>query len=402
MYIFYPGAISIILVMSFGLKILNHFGLLDNINFYDNNEWGGFSGDKLKKIRENGMVILKSPVPNPPQPIPFNIDLVETLLFFSAIVYYRGNPSYNKMNDTMKSTIKKHRNHAELRINEIIRPWGIKFHSFGELNSTENIFAGLFWSQEKNFIVVSFKGSSLPVISDWITDFLFNRVDAQAFVFGMMHKGFYYSLFNDYDDPLKRCTANHLIDVILKKVKKWNNTMPVNIWVTGHSLGGSLAQAFYARLIKIQSSLKKIVVRDAIVFGSPALGDFDFATSFHGILNLELNEHRTLWRIIDDNDIVARLPPRHLFRRSRQYVTKEDVMNYYTIGNEMQFFQDGRKPEDPTNPTANQKNQISDVFNVLMKLITLKPIIDHVPESYFKAIEKSRHYFNTESDKLDY
>ncbi|CAG8632002.1 8506_t:CDS:2, partial [Diversispora eburnea] len=97
-----------------------------------------------EQIRENGMIVLGSPVPNPPQPIPFNIDLVETLLFFSSVVYYRGNPNYNKMTDTTKSTIKKRRNDAEKTIVEIIRPWGIKFHSFGELSSTENIFAGLF------------------------------------------------------------------------------------------------------------------------------------------------------------------------------------------------------------------------------------------------------------------
>ncbi|CAG8502318.1 7113_t:CDS:2 [Dentiscutata erythropus] len=344
--IFYPAAISIILVMSFGIRIINYFGLFDYINWFDNNEWGGYNGDKLKQIRENGMIVLGSPVPNPPQPIPFNIDLVETLLFFSSVVYYRGNPNYNKMTDTTKSTIKKRRNDAEKTIVEIIRPWGIKFHSFGELSSTENIFAGLFWSHEKNFIVVSFKGSSPPVISDFITDFLFNRVDAQAFVYGMMHQGFYYSLFNDYDDNSKSCTANSLVEVILKKVEKWNNPTPVNIWLTGHSLGGSLAQAFYARLIKIQSSLgKKIVVRDAVVFGSLTLGDLDFASSFHGMLNLKTNEHRTLWRIIGDDDVAARVPPRHLLKRFRQYVTKEDVMNYYLIGNEMQFFHDGRKPK---------------------------------------------------------
>ncbi|CAG8719394.1 11354_t:CDS:2 [Dentiscutata erythropus] len=168
------------------------------------------------------MIVLKSPVLNPPQPIPFNVDLVETLLFFSSVVYYRGNPNYNKMRDTTKSTIKKRRKDAKKRIDEIIRSWGIKFHSFGELKSTENIFAGLFWSKEKNFIVVAFKGSSPPVIR------------------------FYYSLFTDYDDPLKRCTANSLVEVILKKVEKWNNPIPVNIWVTGHSLGGALAQTFYA------------------------------------------------------------------------------------------------------------------------------------------------------------
>ncbi|CAG8447799.1 9935_t:CDS:1, partial [Diversispora eburnea] len=66
------------------------------------------------------MNVLGSPVPNPPQPIPFNIDLVETLLFFSSVVYYRGNPNYNKMTDTTKSTIIERRNDAEKTIVEII------------------------------------------------------------------------------------------------------------------------------------------------------------------------------------------------------------------------------------------------------------------------------------------
>ena len=87
------------------------------------------------------------------------------------------------------------------------------------------------------------------------------------------------------------------------------------------------------------------VLRDAFVFAGPAVGDKDFASSFNGTLNQSFDEYRTLWRIVNTNDIVTKMPPQHLFNKLRQYITKNDILNYFSIGYEIHLFLNNKKPE---------------------------------------------------------
>jgi hypothetical protein len=101
----------------------------------------------------------------------------------------------------------------------------------------------------------------------------------------------------------------------------------------------------FLRLVRINDFSKYIVLRDAFVFAEPAVGDKDFASSFNGVLNQRFNENRTLWRIVNTNDIVTKMPPQHLFNKLRQYITKNDILNYFSIGYEIHLFLNNKKPE---------------------------------------------------------
>jgi hypothetical protein len=115
------------------------------------------------------------------------------------------------------------------------------------------IIVNYFWSKsnQDSFIVVTFKGTTPTNFIEWLTDFLFIRMDASQFVFGEIHKGFYDNFFRKkLDDNKTSYPAQRIIETIHQKaneIYQRNGGKRVNIWVTGHSLGAALAQVFYAR-----------------------------------------------------------------------------------------------------------------------------------------------------------
>ena len=59
------------------------------------------------------------------------------------------------------------------------------------------------------------------------------------------------------------------------------NSGRIPLWVTGHSLGSALAALIYARFMHEPEDLgPDLVLRDSYVFGTPRLGDGDFAGKF--------------------------------------------------------------------------------------------------------------------------
>ncbi len=101
----------------------------------------------------------------------------------------------------------------------------------------------------------------------------------------------------------------------------------------------------FFRLVRSNDLPNYCVLRDAFVFAGPAVGNKDFASSFNGTLNRRFDENRTLWRIVNTNDIVTKMPPQHLFNKLRQYITKNDILNYFSIGHEIHLFLNNKKPE---------------------------------------------------------
>jgi hypothetical protein len=78
-----------------------------------------------------------------------------------------------------------------------------------------------------------------------------------------------------------------------------------HVWIGGHSLGGALALLAAARL-----KLRTGKAATLHTFGQPAVGLSDFAERFA----IEL-PHR-LWRVVNQDDIVARVPPWPLYRHT--------------------------------------------------------------------------------------
>jgi predicted lipase len=205
---------------------------------------------------------------------------------------------------------------SEAKIRTIAEHWGLHFAGVSELKSLGGPFCGIFWSETTPFIVVSFKGTTPTNYEEFLVDATFQRTDARSFLFGCVHEGFYESLFSTsgFGDQDIRDPYGTILDAIISKATqiqhKLHTQAPVQLWVTGHSLGASLSSLLFARLLKCPEDLQgRLVLRDAYVIGCPAIGDSDFASNFSSFTNMPVTRHSTLWRIINQSDIFSRLPP---------------------------------------------------------------------------------------------
>ncbi|CAG8469279.1 12538_t:CDS:2 [Funneliformis mosseae] len=293
----------------------------------------------------------------------FDLDKAQTLLFLLNMLSERDEGKVKEafaMLHNMKDVLKKEPDdinnenvkkifkvlmESEANICKQLDELDIEFTSISELNSVGGPYAGMFWSEKRNFIV---------------------RTDARSYLFGEIHEGFYSSLFpiDEYDSARldRRCPATRIIEAVHKRAEKirernakdndmaFEDTSKVSVWITGHSLGGALATIFYSRLLKSPQSLNEhCIIRDGTTFASPSIGDSDFAAEFSSLSNRSPSEYKTMWRIVCDNDIVPRVPPGHHHPRLRRFTSKVHILNYFHIGDEARFYQDGSKPNSMRN-----------------------------------------------------
>lgn len=476
----FPTLIISLISLEFALHIGFKFGLgaviqrigdkwgegLSPVNWWDPRIFTS----EVDEIVKDGIKSLDAPLP---QPLPeqelddtifdgamehrgFNLDLAELLLFMSSIIYERNNelvrkahealhdlskggiisnsPEEERLINSVTSLLKK----SEARIHEQARKWGMKFISLSELNSLGGPYSGMFWSEEHNFIVIVFKGTNPSNFEDFVIDLMFQRVDARSFVFGEVHEGFYTSLFPQEGAAARASRASPYITMIrairakaadIKAVRP--SKQPINVWITGHSLGAALASLFYARLLKSTNDLgPNCILRDGYMFGSPSVGDADFAAEFASYANTPYDRQSTLWRIIDDKDIITRMPPGWNDPTIRRLVNRNSILNYAHVGEGIQFFQNGAKPTPTKNLFSSGKTPViidlasenknnfghekgkkytlrKDVFHDReeYKQLTGSPLIfiekllptffrDHLPARYFSVLQKARKYFD--------
>ena len=88
------------------------------------------------------------------------------------------------------------------------------------------------------------------------------------------------------------------------------------VWVTGHSLGAAIASLLYARLLvcDLDSSVE---LRDGYTYGTPMNTDIAFVEYYRDWMKHKsphypspsLNAHRYNFRIINNEDVVTKVPP---------------------------------------------------------------------------------------------
>lgn len=84
----------------------------------------------------------------------------------------------------------------------------------------------------------------------------------------------------------------------------------IPLWVCGHSLGAAVASLAYARFLHSEQDLgEDLQLRDCYTFGTPRVGNGDFASAFEGSLISPIDRGVILWRIINNLDVVCRVPP---------------------------------------------------------------------------------------------
>jgi triacylglycerol lipase len=127
-------------------------------------------------------------------------------------------------------------------------------------------------------VYVAFRGTQ--TIGDWLANADFLQV-GQKNGWGKAEKGFS-GVYNG--------TAPSITDVLR------NAGSPTHVYVTGHSLGGSLATLCAA---DVRATLKATTTLYA--FASPRTGDLDFADQFN-------TQCPDTWRIVNSEDIVNTVP----------------------------------------------------------------------------------------------
>jgi len=133
-------------------------------------------------------------------------------------------------------------------------------------------------------IIIAFRGSSTT--SNWILDFEFTYRDYPPVKHAFVHDGFYKGYMQ---------VAPIITPLVLKLQAQYPNLTVVS---TGHSLGAALALLNGAGLV--QAGVKGVQVWD---FGEPRVGNHVFSNYTNGIIP-------TLWRVVNQQDIVPHLPPR--------------------------------------------------------------------------------------------
>ncbi|CAG8578163.1 3786_t:CDS:2 [Paraglomus occultum] len=334
----------------------------------------------------------------------FSIDIAEFMLILSALIYERDEapggvyPSKATTPDQYTSYI-----HSQAQ------KWGLEFKSLSELGTNASPFCGAFYDRNKKFIVIAFKGTTPTEFADWIVDVSFMRTDGRTQLFGEVHEGFYRMLFGKekkgrsklIESYSYRNILKNLIDIIndIKSVK--GSETSINVWVTGHSLGSALATLFYARLMRSPADLPDdCILRDAYIYGTPCIGNGEFAINFSSLCNTPSNRFNTCWRIIDDKDIVCNVPVGFDNPEIMQYLSDNYIFDYAHVGEAIRLFQDGRRPktevdglllDEPEKKAEENKssNEEEDKTNRFVP-----PFIkDHFTSGYLRALQLARPYF---------
>lgn len=215
---------------------------------------------------------------------------------------------------------------------------------------------------DNTHVIISFRGTEPKVASDIIADLKVWQVDSETI--GEVHSGFKQEL-----DKLWPDVSNWVFG---KSVSKKRDT----IILTGHSLGAAMASICATRL---NSEGYRVVL---YTYGSPRVGDSDWATLFESELDTELDhkchacgqdtnkiEH---YRFQNNQDIICSFPPLGTFT----HVGKLYYIDY--IGKIL------------TNTTFISRliDRFRSMFKAIIKLERFDSMYDHNIKQYRKRVCK--------------
>ncbi|CAG8555388.1 10006_t:CDS:2 [Diversispora eburnea] len=305
-----------------------------------------------------------------------NLDIAQLLLFMSDLVYNRDASKVLKAKQKL-NMIKFQPEKSEQILQEVVallneseepinaknKKWKLKYTTVSELNSLGESFAGIFYSERHNFIVVTFKGTTIDNFEKWMTEMLFQRIDGQTFFSGKSYNGYRSILYPNDLQPSPYATIIEGIRNAVQQIRSYREKNSsrekkrnINVWVTGHSFGGAMATMFYARCINSPNDLgEHCVLRDAYTFGSPSVENSEFAKTYMSALDKGDEVSNTLWRIVNDDDIMCKLPIGFYHSGS---IGKYNSLDNIHIGEAIRFYQNGSKPTLIKNPliTNGDKN----------------------------------------------
>lgn len=212
----------------------------------------------------------------------------------------------------------------------------------------------LFIAANARFIVIAFRGTEPTNIKDWMTD---ADIEKCAGPFNsQVHSGFDRALNYVWDE---------MMNTLLAFQDKGQS-----LWIAGHSLGGALATLTTAYLRdagRRPNDPKDKPVNGTYTFGSPRVGDRDFERA------LNQDSLARMFRFVNNNDLVTRVPPREL--------------NYSHVGKLLYFDAKGDAMETDPSFWYRFLEGVKGVFEDLGKLGP-DSFKDHAIAAYLKNLAK--------------
>jgi triacylglycerol lipase len=162
------------------------------------------------------------------------------------------------------------------------------FDFFSSTGLVKNSDTQGFVAQNAQTILVAFRGTQPNQPIDWMSDFEASH-ETWGFPAGTVHKGFY--------EALRAVWGISIVDKEILPARLLNRGDRA-VWITGHSLGGALAelcaaQAFFVSHVPIQG---------VYTFGQPRVGNDAFAHAAFDAYGTRV------FRFINNQDIVPRVP----------------------------------------------------------------------------------------------
>ncbi|KAI5478809.1 hypothetical protein MNV49_004541 [Pseudohyphozyma bogoriensis] len=287
----------------------------------------------------------------------FDIDVARTLLLFSASVYERE-PAWVQAAANYRPYAPGLLEKSEDKILDFSDTWGIKYVSVSDCVNVGGAYAGAFYSDgystandtqvlsAEPWICVVFKGTGPASMAEWLIDATCAQENAQDYLTGSCHQGFYTTLFPANGSQLPVLPYRRITDMVTTIAHQLRNgpgrdpARPINVFVTGHSLGAGLASLYYAESLQHADGLLKkgVLLRDCYVYGCPNVGGGGFLAGFEQELHKVKNDQRSYWKVTNDKDIVATVPPGLASNRSnRNSLRASSLLNYGPMGIEVKM-----------------------------------------------------------------
>ena len=171
-------------------------------------------------------------------------------------------------------------------------------------------------------IIVAFRGTEASQVQDLMTDLNVQLVPGPM---GQVHRGFLASLESIWDK---------LMDAIASRQDGRRL-----LWLTGHSLGGALAQLAVAHLVRCRRA-----VQGLYTFGAPRCGNSAFADQF------DRQARHYTFRIVNEQDVVPKVAP--------------EFLGYQHAGRHCLLDDDGRLLIDAA-PRGDLVSSLSDAFTMI-------------------------------------
>ncbi len=158
------------------------------------------------------------------------------------------------------------------------RDWNMNAEFIEDTNTNTQCFV----AGGPHAVFIAFRGTEPGNLQDMATD---GNIKPVAHPLGLVHSGFKTGIDSVWPD-------------VTRQVGRFQDRGQ-SIWITGHSLGGALATLAAAAMI-----VEDRPVHGVYTFGQPRVGDPAFADLF----NLRVGGR--MFRYVNDNDVVTRVPPR--------------------------------------------------------------------------------------------